>query len=64
MIFLLSIVDFLGACVAKPWSETKTVNLVPRSHSVLPLSLGRRRSGYQIRLDWVPVLVRCPSEES
>ena len=49
LIFLLSIADFLGACVAKPWSETKNVNLVPRSHSVLPLSLGRGRSGYQIR---------------
>ena len=49
MIFLLSIVDFLGACVAKPWSETKNFILVPRSHSVLSLSLGRGRSGYQIR---------------
>ena len=39
MIFLLSIVDFLGARVAKPWSETKNVNLVPRSHSVLPFPL-------------------------
>ena len=37
MIFLLTVVDFLGARVAKPWSETKNVNL--RSHSVLPFPL-------------------------
>ena len=53
MIFLLSIVDFLGARVAKPWSEnwseTKNVNLVPRSHSVLSLFLGRGRLGYEIK---------------
>ena len=49
MIFLLSIVDFLGARVAKLWSETKNVNLVPRSHSVLSLFLGRGRPGYEIR---------------
>ena len=46
MIFLLTVVDFLGACVAKPWSETKNVNL--RSHSVLPLSLGRGDLGTRL----------------